>query len=101
MRATQPALEEDVLAAVRLEESASSYTVRGDGFDVVVLDIKMPKMDGIEVLRRIDHAAALNQQHTSSCRLGGLLLGSGEQVESCHAHRHAVRHLVENRPLCD
>jgi len=43
-----------ITAAFALDGYEALHKLREDKFDVVVLDLKMPGMDGVEILRRIN-----------------------------------------------
>jgi DNA-binding response OmpR family regulator len=46
----------DIEAAYALDGHEALRKIGGEKFDVVVLDLKLPGMDGLEVLRRINQA---------------------------------------------
>ncbi len=58
LRAVSPGLERRGLRVTTAEDGATALALLGEGTtDVVVLDVKMPGMDGISVFRRITEMA--------------------------------------------
>ena len=62
----------EIVKAKNGQEALSLLENDGDMFDAVLLDIMMPEMDGIEVLRRIKKNDALKNFacHSTDCKGG-------------------------------
>lgn len=74
-----------VETAVDGEEALESLTT-GEGFDVVVLDLAMPRMDGFELMRRLQNRGerpvviVLSGRHSEEEQLRSYQLGAVDYV---------------------
>lgn len=70
----------DVLSTTKPREAISIYQARQKDFDLVILDIVMPEMDGIEVFERMESInpeikAIITSGYSDDCRIERILAG--------------------------
>lgn len=88
-RVLQSCADEHEIVVVADGEEALRELNSGHGFDVVLLDLKLPKVDGFEVLKEISNkpflsdvpVIVLSSSRNEGDRVRTRMLGAGEFVE--------------------
>ncbi len=79
----------EVLTAATGEEGIAQ--AEREAPDLVFLDVKMPGMDGLEVLQRLRHLVEVTPDRGDLGSRHGLDRGRGDQARRVRLHREAAR----------
>lgn len=86
VRALRPALEAEGYVMSHVATAAAALeAMAGDGFDIILLDLGLPDMDGKEVIRRVREWSevpilVLSARHLEDEKIGALDLGADDYV---------------------